>query len=226
MGRVQGPCLPKTRETDSLRLLGPSAWWGQRGLSLAEWLCPSPGTLGAVWPRKPCWSGVRGASALLTQPWDLEAELDSSLSYGSAVSVSRSLLLELGERLGGERQTGEVQVLVSPTPHNPPPLISPGFQSPSRIIVPFVPSPMSLLSPLCQEMPPPVHMKCCCGEVEGRPRSPFLGKSPIDQLYSFSNPFPHPAPTRLAQEKKKPLCPVPRGGGLLKAGGSRDVSYK
>ena len=46
-------------------------------------------------------------------------------------------------------------------------------------------------------------MKCCCGEVEGRPRSPFLGKSPIDQLYSFSNPFPNPAPTRLAQKKKK-----------------------
>lgn len=71
-----------------------------------------------------------------------------------------------------------------------------------------------------------MHIMCCGGEVEEGPRAPFQGESPIDQPYSFSNPFPHPDPTRLAQKKKMPLCPVPRGGGLLKTGGSRDVSYK
>lgn len=133
-GRVQGLCLPKTRET-AYDCSGPVRGGDRVGLvgpSLAEQLCPSPGTPGAVWPRKLCWLGVQGALALPTQPWNtLEAELDSSLSYGSAVSMSRSLFLEVEEHLGRERQAGEVQVLVSPTPHNPPPLISPGFQSPS-----------------------------------------------------------------------------------------------
>ena len=147
--------VPAQDQGDSLRLLGPSAWWGQSGAGWAEpgrVVVPKSRDPGRCLAKETVLVGGTGCLGPADQPWDLEAQLDSSLSYGSAVSVSRSLLLELGEHLGGERRAGEVQVLVSPSPHNPPPLISPGFQSPSRITVPFVPSPTSLLSPLCQGM--------------------------------------------------------------------------